>query len=187
MIALNLALILAITSPLWFTKAFVQSNTHWLVAVPPNLTPQQQAAYLHRLATPPMWEVLLREVLLTALTYLLWVLVLTGICRASARHQTISDRLETWSMAARQRVAYLLCWPIPWLGTWVFAFVRDWLLGALRPRSAVREASFTAYGWAVDLWWPTIPVLVFVGLCLAGRRVWRRIRELRGRGDAPPG
>jgi hypothetical protein len=188
LLALNVALILAITSPLWLAKAYVWSHIFYTtVATPPNATPEETAAYLRRFVTPPMWQVLLREVFLTGLTYLAWVLLLGGICRTLAKHRTRSDRLETWSVAARQRLAYLLCWPIPWLGTALFGFANWFLLPALPNRSAVRKALETAYDWALAFWWPTIPVLVFVGLFLACRRTRRHIRELRSRVDPPAG
>jgi hypothetical protein len=190
MLALNVALMLAITSPLWVVKAYVRSHIFFysLVAVPPNLTPEERAAYLRHYITPPMWQVLLNDVVLTAATYLLWVLLLAGLCGTRVKHRTLSERLETWSMAARQRVAYLLCWAIPVLGTWVFGFVNWWLLGALPFRSFFRNALETAYDWVLAIWWPTMPVLVFVGLCLAVRRAWRHVRDLRSRpgpGAAP--
>lgn len=187
MIALNLALILAITAPLWFTKAFMRANTHILVCVPPDLTPEEETAYVRRYRTPPMWEALLDEVALTVLTYLAWVLLVAAICSSRVKRPTLSERLETWSMAVRLRVAYFLCWTVPVLGTWVLAKGDLWLVGIMPRRPAPIEAFFHAYAWAWTFWLPTIPVLVLVGLCLAGRRIRRRIRELRGRGDAPAG
>ena len=184
LLALNVALILAITSPLWLVKAYVCSHIFCtgLVPVNPNGTPKETEP---RFVTPPMWKVLATEMLLTALTYLMWVLALCGIHHALAKPLSRSDRLETWAMAANQRLAYLLCWPIPWLGTWVFGLANWFLLPALPFRSAppLSRVLDTAYTWVLDAWWPTIPVLVFVGLFLAFRRTRRNVQEMHRAGQ----
>jgi len=178
MLTLNFASVLAMTSPLWLTTAYHWSQTYWTIALDPNATPEQTAARMHLYRTPPFHEAARIDAGLAALPYVAWVLVLYLVHKAYMRRRGRAGDLETWAAAGRCRLAYFLCWPIPFFVPLVVWFLQV-SFPAGRQRRWVNDLLNDARYWFVAAWRPTTVVLVAAGLWLAVRRTRGNIRRLR--------